>query len=340
MTNDNHQPSTETPTVSIICHTYNHERFIRQALEGILAQETSFPFEIIVHDDASTDRTQEIIQKISAQNPKANLVLILQKENQRSQGKRAKYITLPISRGKYIAYCEGDDFWHHPRKLQMQVDLMNAHPEMTVCHTDFDRMTRFRLWRNKHRNYPSPWLPKGNAYVSMLHQWTIATCTSMFRREIIEAFQGSKYDNIKWPFGDHPRLLYASLKGTVGYINSSTATYRKVRGSALNRSHEIHLQFQQAAEECNLFFIENNPVPEKTKKNAHKLLKMRIYRAAFYAKRIDIMQDTYEWLNKNGANIPPAIHLLRRIAIHTKLPIFILRTWKSFIDLHISSIQP
>lgn len=124
----------QTPLVSICCITYNHVNYLRDAIEGFLMQETSFPFEIIIHDDASTDGTSEIIQEYSNKYPEL-FVTILQKENQWSKGGGSIYVRFvyPRAKGKYIALCEGDDYWTDPLKLQKQVDFLEANEEYIVC---------------------------------------------------------------------------------------------------------------------------------------------------------------------------------------------------------------
>jgi glycosyltransferase involved in cell wall biosynthesis len=121
--------------LSICCITYNHENYISQAIEGFLAQKTSFNFEIIIHDDASTDATASIVKKYEQEHP--NLIkAIYQTENQYSKGiKPWPNFVFPIARGKYIALCEGDDYWTDPYKLQKQVDYLEANPEYNLtCH--------------------------------------------------------------------------------------------------------------------------------------------------------------------------------------------------------------
>jgi glycosyltransferase involved in cell wall biosynthesis len=120
------------PMVSICCVTYNHEHFIRAAIDSFLMQETSFPIEIIIHDDASTDETSEIVAGYAAQTPDV-FVSIRQPVNLYSQGVRGMTyrFMLPRTRGKYVALCEGDDYWTDPRKLQKQVDFLEAHPDFS-----------------------------------------------------------------------------------------------------------------------------------------------------------------------------------------------------------------
>jgi len=121
--------------VSIACLTYNHERYIADAIEGFLRQKTNFKFEILIHDDASTDRTQSIIREYEEKHPDI-IKPIYQKENQHSQGKNATVINCSRSKGKYIALCEGDDYWTDEYKLQKQVDYMESHEGCTYCFTN------------------------------------------------------------------------------------------------------------------------------------------------------------------------------------------------------------
>lgn len=119
--------------VSVICTAYNHERYIRDALEGFVMQKTKFPFEVIVHDDASTDGTADIIREYEKKYPDI-IKPIYQKENQYSRGVRiGRDIIMPLVKGKYVAFCEGDDYWTDPLKLQKQVDFLEKHEDYAMC---------------------------------------------------------------------------------------------------------------------------------------------------------------------------------------------------------------
>lgn len=123
----------KTPLVSILCATYNQKDYIAQTIEGFLMQKVNFPIEIIIHDDASTDGTAEIVRKYQAEHP--NLIKgIYQTENQYSKKAGVwKNFIYPCATGKYIAECEGDDYWTDPNKLQKQVDFLESHPDYSAC---------------------------------------------------------------------------------------------------------------------------------------------------------------------------------------------------------------
>ena len=135
----NNIPNTE-PLVSIDCITYNHEAYIRDALEGFLMQKTDFTFEVLIHDDASTDQTANIIRKYEKKYPDI-IKPIYQKDNQYSKGIQiSRQFQYPRARGKYIAICEGDDYWIDPYKLQKQVDFLEAHHDYGFIHCNFDKL--------------------------------------------------------------------------------------------------------------------------------------------------------------------------------------------------------
>ncbi|WP_292257182.1 glycosyltransferase [Marinospirillum sp.] len=125
----------EKPVVSICCITYNHEPYIEDALEGFLIQDTDFPFEILIHDDASTDRTADIIREYEAKYPKL-IKPIYQVENQYSKGNRATMIVFPLCAGKYIAVCEGDDYWCDPSKLSKQTAYLEMNDDVVISSHD------------------------------------------------------------------------------------------------------------------------------------------------------------------------------------------------------------
>lgn len=116
------------PLVSVSVITYNHEKYIRQCLDGILMQNVNFPYEVLVHDDASPDGTADIIREYEAKYP-GIIKPIYQTENQHSQGKAASKFNWDRACGKYLAFCEGDDYWTDSAKLQRQVNFLERHPE-------------------------------------------------------------------------------------------------------------------------------------------------------------------------------------------------------------------
>ncbi len=323
------------PLVSVHVLTYRHERFLAQAIEGVIAQICDFPFELIIAEDCSPDGTLAVALDYQRRYPHL-IRVVTGDENVGMHANLARGVS--AARGEYIAFCEGDDYWHHRRKLQMQIDLMSTNPEIMFCHTDFDRKTRFRTRRNRHKNHPSKWLAQGAAYHALLHEWSVMTATTVFRSEVLKSFSQSKFANPSWPFGDYNLLLFCSTRGTAGYIDVSTATFRKVRGSAGNSGHRAHLRMKLAAQECVDMFLTEHPVDPVSEREIQAILKRAIYAAAFYAERPDLMESAHDWLITNGFKSSSARHKACMTAIAWKFPVHAISAVKSFVNLHFSAI--
>lgn len=130
-------PKDALPLVCISCVTYNHEKFIRDAIEGFLMQETTFPVEILIHDDASTDNTSEVIREYESRYPKL-FRCFYQPENtySRPDWRERRKPFINARRGAYIAMCDGDDFWTDPLKLQKQVMFLEQNPDYVLAYHD------------------------------------------------------------------------------------------------------------------------------------------------------------------------------------------------------------
>ena len=137
----------DVPLVSIRCAVFNHEPSLRQCLDGFVMQKTNFPFEAIIHDDASTDGSVAIIREYAAKYPEI-IKPVYETENQYSKGNGSLGRALDAAMhpdSKYVALCEGDDYWTDPDKLQQQVDILERDPEVGIVHTavrNFDHATQ------------------------------------------------------------------------------------------------------------------------------------------------------------------------------------------------------
>lgn len=210
--------------VSVYCPTYNHKKYLSRCLDSIVAQKTSFPFEIIVRDDASTDGTSDIIKTYQAQYPDRIVPLILS-ENHFSQGLSlvAFEKAFRLMRGKYIAVCEGDDFWTDENKLQKQVDFMESHPDHSLCgHASFCADENGTFIKDKF------FRPKQEScdltMEEIIGSWSMPTCSLFYRKscrtDIIIPFQGDCIN------GDYAQMVYFALKGKVYYLDEPLGAYR------------------------------------------------------------------------------------------------------------------
>lgn len=220
--------SQKNPLVSIICITYNHEPYIADAIESFLNQKTDFPFEIIIHDDASTDKTPEIVRNYLQKYPHI-IKPIFQKENQSSQFK--KNALLPIiltavshTQGKYIAYCDGDDYWIDKNKLQIQVAEMQKFPN---CNVSFHPVFRERIGGKKKEKIIAQHALHNTIFKTerlVLGAARFCPTTSfIFKRNVFESIPKWLFDA---PCTDYFLQILASLKGGAIYINRVMGVYR------------------------------------------------------------------------------------------------------------------
>ena len=215
----------ENPVVTVCCITYNQERYIEQTIKSFLMQETDFPFEIIIHDDASTDETANIVKKYAEKYPSI-IRTIFQTENQYSQGHDMDSFIWDISKGEYIAICEGDDYWTDPQKLQIQTSKMKEHPE---CHISFHDVDETLNDENESLN-PHPRAKKYDKEQIFDIRTVLAgggsfmqTPTLMLHRKVIENLPEFYYVA---PAGDYVIQFLGALNGGALYINKNMAVYR------------------------------------------------------------------------------------------------------------------
>lgn len=209
--------------VSVMCTTYNHEKYIRDAIEGFLAQKTNFKYEVIIHDDASTDGTAEIVKSYEKDHPEI-IHGIYQKENQYHKG--MPYLSSVMKThctGKYIAICEGDDYWIDPHKLQMQVDYLEQHPECVLSVHDAVKVD-FENDEVKamHPHEDGDILPDA---LIMQYNGILPTNSMVYRKEIVD-FENDSFFLKTGVVGDYPFQLYCLTKGKVHYFSRIMSVYR------------------------------------------------------------------------------------------------------------------
>lgn len=218
----------EAPLVSIRCLAYNHEKYIREALEGFVMQKTNFKFEAIVHDDASTDNTASIIREYAEKYPEI-IKPILEKENQYSKHDGSlSQIVNAACKGKYIALCEGDDYWTDSYKLQKQVDFMESHPDYTMC---FHNATEHFETGNISDKPFSTITNKDYSGVEIYKQWIVPTASVLLRKDIFfnDFYQNAK-SNKDFIYGDIVLFLSCAHEGKIRGFSDCMSVYRRHEG--------------------------------------------------------------------------------------------------------------
>lgn len=236
--------------VSICCITYNHAPYIRQCLDGFIMQKTTFPIEILIHDDASTDGTEEIIREYEVKYPHI-IKPLYEVENQWVKGRRGSAtFNFPRARGKYIALCEGDDYWTDPLKLQKQVDFLEANLEYGLVHSNFTTSDGKRISINSY--------PKNDQYLAgfLSGNITIGTLTVLYRKDLYESLP-KYYQEKKFKMGDLPLWIEFANVSKIKYLPDKTAMYRVLENSASHSSNiENAIDFRKSSLEVKLFYIE------------------------------------------------------------------------------------
>jgi glycosyltransferase involved in cell wall biosynthesis len=214
--------------VSILMTTYNHERYIAEAIESVLSQRTGIPMQLVIAEDASTDHTLDICLHYQALYP--DTVVVLPRPD--NLGFVRNFCDAwGMCRGKYIAILEGDDLWCSPDKLQRQIDIMEAHPRYSMCFTQTGLKSEIP---NRHDQWPyRPVTSLELTASDILPHNLIANCSAMYRASILG---GDLLERYPWllglPYLDLPLHCLHGVHGPIRYIPEQLATYRMHNGSA------------------------------------------------------------------------------------------------------------
>ena len=231
----------DLPLVSISCITFNHARYLRECFDGFLMQQTNFAFEVVIHDDASTDETKAIIEEYTQKHPTI-FYPMYQKENQYSKGVRgimAKF-NFPRCRGKYITLCEGDDYWTDPNKLQKQVDFLEANEDYSIC------WTKYSVKKDSEDLEQPDWINQveKNKDLSfdlntIFTPYCTYTLTTMFR---VESFDFEMFENLKYS-KDNTIYAIALTKGKGMLLDFYSAVYRMHEGGVYSSASEYRQRY-------------------------------------------------------------------------------------------------
>lgn len=225
--------SVQKPKVSVICVTFNQEKYIAQAIESFVMQETDFPVEIIISDDCSTDNTRVIISKYAKKYPNIRPIFI--KKNLGVVGNF--YEAIQLARGEYIAFCEGDDFWTDKNKLQKQVSFLDAHPTYSLCFHTVRVMVDGKV--SDTEVYPGPDERTFNLTNLLRHNF-IQTNSVMYRRQSTYPIIATDALPVDWYLH-----LYHAKQGKIGFIDETMAVYRRHRAGVWWKDDKNQLEFWQ-----------------------------------------------------------------------------------------------
>ena len=216
----------QAPLVSICCITYNHEAFIAEAIDGFLMQRTGFPVEILIHDDASTDRTADIVRAYEQRYPWL-IRPIYQSENQYSKKVKVAHLNYQRAKGDFFAYCEGDDAWTDPLKLQRQIGQMQAHPECRLSFHPALRIDYARAGRRKtvgHYGDRARIVPPEEIILKRHGQIPTAAC--VVRRDALDEFRRFTAARAYLTVGDIYMQIISAIPDGALYLPEPMSLYR------------------------------------------------------------------------------------------------------------------
>jgi glycosyltransferase involved in cell wall biosynthesis len=309
------------PVVSVLMLAYNHSSYLAEAIEGVLQQRTSFPIELLIGEDHSPDSTREIATRFQCEHP--NLIRIITSDQ--NVGMHANFRRIfEASRGEFVACCEGDDYWTSATKLERQVEVLRARPDVTAVYTDF-AVSDFGGGR---------WSVRPTSALSGTHfeklrgdlrgkavAGALRTLTSVYRSSVVSRLYSRELPLADYPFLDGFLVLEAIVGGNVECLEGVSAVYRRSPNSATRSNASSNLRLVGAVrdfyENCEKFF----PGGTRIDAAAMQLQNIAVCRAAYVAGDAAAYEDTYRRLEALGLPIPLYLSVLRRVVPLTRLRI-------------------
>jgi glycosyltransferase involved in cell wall biosynthesis len=273
----------ETPLVSVLMLTYNHEPYIAQAIDSVLMQKTDFPYELIIGEDCSTDGTRAIVEKYAHTYPKIIRVIT----GPLNIGALANIIRInAAARGKYIATLEGDDFWNDELKLQKQADFLECNPEYGLVHSDVNHWhEEGSVLAEKYNATHGYAIPEGDIFIELLDpdSYLIKTPTALFRKDIHD--RHVDYEVVRshgWVVADLFNWLSMARFTMFKYFPEALATYRVGRETAGNTADfKKKIQIHRSVFAIRFYFMEKFPVAEAIRNKLQNCYVMTLLYDAF-----------------------------------------------------------
>ena len=264
------------PLVSVKMVTYNHAPYIAQTIEGVLQQKTNFPYELVVGEDCSTDATRKIVLEYQKKHP--DIIRVITSDHNVGASKNSCRIQ-KACRGKYIAYCDGDDYWHHPQKLQKQMDFLESNPDYGMVHSEYDTLINRtgKIIESFHKQNNEK-IAADNFFEELLVKNFIGTCTVCARSKLVKQANINNCGHSEnWMMSDRPLWMEISRHSKIGYIDESLAVYRRLEESASwSKDIKKRFDFVKSSYAIRFHFIEKYGCSEKIKnivlRNYHRMI--------------------------------------------------------------------
>ena len=300
----------ENPLVSVLMLAYNHGPYIADAITSVIAQTSSYPFELLIGEDLSGDDTRKIALEYQAQHPDKIRVFA----SQSNLGMHANHQQLiDAARGDLLAWCEADDYWIAPDKLARQAEFLRDHPEVGLVHSDFTHIRRIDgRWRAKERSWAlhRPAMPRGSVFDELLVANFVQTCTMMTRAQLVRDFQGSELAHNDYRVADWPLCLAISAHHDIAYLDTSTAVYRHVEGSVTNSGSVADIVRTRDGIRMATDFVHHYAKSRALQLRAHATAYSHILSLALRSGDQEVAQEALSWLCSTS---PDTISLPKRL---------------------------
>jgi glycosyltransferase involved in cell wall biosynthesis len=285
--------------------TYNHERFIAKAIQAVMDQQTVYPYELIVGEDCSRDRTRQIVLEYQKRYPDRIRVITADKN---VGPKVNSWRNLNAARGKYIAYCEGDDYWHNPEKLQKQVEFLENNPDYGLVHSGYHTyyVKKQRLIKNDYE--PKYALDDADAFREIvLNRRRILTATAVCRTDLLVRVieENSECTDECWPMADTQRWLEIARVSKVKFLPDSLATYDVLEESvSKSRDPAKVYRFRVRARDLILHYVAKYQLGPEVEREARAITARCLMADAHFARERQIMPALLEDALQGAKKIP------------------------------------
>jgi len=289
------------PIVSVNMITYNHELYIAKAIEGVVNQKTNFLFELVIGEDCSTDNTKNIVLDYQRKFP--HIIKVITSDTNVGMIKNSIRTTLACN-GKYVAYCEGDDYWNRTDKLQMQVDFLEKNPKYGMVHSNANLFnTKSRVMYQSYLNLSSD-LDDSNAYYEILtdirHVFTPTVCV---RKDLLFQIINNEPECSSEQFlmGDLQIWLEVAHISKVKYFAESFSTYNFLEESATqSKNPNKLLRFELSFKELILTYLTKYDCPDEIKLKTLSRITPTLLRAAIYANDRSVIEREVDEIRRLG----------------------------------------
>lgn len=290
------------PLVSVNMITFNHEHYIAQAIEGVINQKTDFPFELIIGEDCSTDCTRDIVLQYQQKYPTVIRVLISQNNVGAHKNTRRVHASC---RGRYIAFCEGDDCWHNPSKLQIQIEHLENNPAVGLVHADVDRYdtaTNVRI-ENFHKDRRKLYAHSNLLNSMIVNEYVVETCTAVVRKSLLdEVYKTCNYEFSEiFLMGDVQTWIEIANRSEIKYFEESFAT-RNLLPESVCRSNDVakQIRFAKSAMIMHLHYADKYGGKDALllKTEIVRSFSNSLIKSAFLKKRPGLTKETFQIIKK------------------------------------------